>query len=85
MKRLLKEEDFYKLELLENEKHFNYMKASGADAYEVKKQSQILEESHTIISEVQQKLSEHKSALGMFLKSYQGEENIMEAHTLANY
>lgn len=83
VKRLLKEEGFYKLELLENERYFNHIKASNADAYEVKKQSQILEESHRIVSEVLQKISQHKNALGAFLKSYQGEENTTEAHELA--
>lgn len=83
LQRLLKEKSFYAKEVMECAHKLEQMKSAGADQYDVKKQTQILEESQRMVPEIENKIKDHTRSLSEFLKTYDGDEDTTIAVSLA--
>lgn len=82
LQRLLKEKNLYADEVQEHVRTLEQMKSTGADDYEIKKHSQVLEESKRMVPELEKKIKEHRQSLVEFLKNYNGEEDTTIAEAL---
>lgn len=76
LQRLLKEQQLYEKEVLEQEEYLKQMKASDSDEYEVRKQEKVLDESKRMVPELSKKVKEHGEALKVFIGGYTGEEDL---------
>lgn len=74
LKRLLKEEKYYKGDLADNEQEVARLQQAKADEYDIKKQSQIVDESKRMIQEVARLIETHKVGLREFLEGYDGDD-----------
>lgn len=72
----------YADEVLQNTQNLERSKAMGADLYELKKQTQVLDESKRMILELEKKIREHKIGLIEYLKAYIGDEDTTTAQAL---
>ncbi|SGZ51655.1 CIC11C00000002660 [Sungouiella intermedia] len=82
LQRLTTEKSYYAKEVAENTQTLEQMRANGADPYEVKKQSQVLDESKRMVPELDSKIKEHAQNLSEFLKVYNGDEDTTFAKSL---
>lgn len=82
LKRLLKEESLYKKEVLEQEQYVQTLKSKNVDAYELKKQIEVLNESERMVTEMMQKIETHKLSLSQYLATYNGDEDVAGAKAL---
>lgn len=82
LQRLIKERSLYSDEVLQHKEFLDQMKSSGADQYDVRKQSQILDESERMVVELERKIADHKDSLTAFLGSYSGDEDLSAAKAL---
>lgn len=78
LSRLIKEEKLYAAELKEQEALVQSMKSLDADEYDLKKQEEILAESHRMLPEIAAKIKSHRDALKAYL-----DENPDEGDTAA--
>lgn len=82
LKRLIKEESLYQQEVTEQKNYVDQMKSNNADEYEIKKQTQVLEESQRMVPEVSEKIKKHKEALSQYVQEYKGDEDLSAAKEL---
>lgn len=82
LKRLLKEESLYKKEVLEQEQYVQTLKSKNVDAYELKKQIEVLNESERMVTEMMQKIETHKLSLSQYLATHNGDEDVAGAKAL---
>ncbi|KAF6017985.1 TBCA [Bugula neritina] len=68
MKRLAKEKTVYEQEVVKQTEHIEKMKADGKDEYDIKKQTEVLEESKMMIPDCQRKLKDAHAKLSALLE-----------------
>lgn len=81
LQRLVKEEKYYQEELKEQTEHVERMKADkDVDVYELKKQVEVQQDTEKLLPTLYKKIEEFRDNLEQFLKSYQGTEEVGDAH-----
>lgn len=81
LQRLVKEEKYYQDELKEETEHVEKMKADkDVDVYDLKKQVELQKDTEKLLPTLYKKIEEFKENLEEYLKSYQGTEELGDAH-----
>lgn len=84
LERLIKEKSMYSSEVNDELTRLEDMKLKDADAYDLKKQDELVRENQRMIPKVEEKIAHHKQQLLEFLKTYDGDENLDVAKDLLN-
>lgn len=82
VKRLIKEKEFYSLELKEQEEILQSMTINQPDEYETKKQNDVVAETKSMLPELDKKIQLHKKDLSNYLSDYNGDESTEFARSL---
>lgn len=82
IERLTKEKKLYAQEVEDQRLLLKDMIAKEDDAYDIRKQEEVLAESEKMIPELESKIRDHKANLVLFLESYDGEEDTSTATKL---
>jgi tubulin-specific chaperone A len=78
LKRLKKEEVYYKKELIENENKLNIMISENKDKYDIKKQQEILDETKLMIPNINKRLQDKIDSFENFIQDLQFDLNLDE-------
>jgi tubulin-specific chaperone A len=76
MKRMIKEVEHYKKELLTNEELLNKMEREDRDKYDIKKQNELLEESKIMVTYSSKLLDKEKDKLEALLNDISEDPNL---------
>ena len=82
LQRLQKEQELYRVDLLEEGKVLAQLKNKNTDEYDLRKQTEVLQESERMIEELTRKIKEHKENLTRFVNLYEGNEDLSLAKSL---
>lgn len=83
LQRLQKEEGFYQQELRDQEAHVASLKErDDVDAYDLKKQIEILEDTKRLLPTLYTKIAEFRDNLSEFVDDYAGSESLEEARSV---
>lgn len=69
-------------EVAENRSLVAKLESEAADAYDIKKAKQVLDESERMVAHMEKLFETHRGALKTYLETYKGDEDTTEAQSL---